>query len=131
MASPPSAGATLHPVFEAPWEARHAAISGGTTFFMTSPPPWHPGASVGRWGDICQALPTCCHCPRRKLSSGKCRRYPAGPADHLVEGARHLRLEVGFDLIHLRQLGERPAAERAEVVDGGHPVGVHRGLLLL
>ena len=44
---------------------------------------------------------------------------------------RHLRLEVGFDLVDLGQLGEGPAAEGAEVVDGGHPVGVHRGLLLL
>ena len=55
----------------------------------------------------------------------------AGGLDHLVELAFDLGLEVGLDLIDLGELGERPAAIGAEMVHAGHPVGVHRGFLLL
>ena len=51
--------------------------------------------------------------------------------DHLVELAFDLGLEVGLDLVDLGELGEGPAAVGAEMVHAGHPVGVHRGLLLL
>ena len=51
--------------------------------------------------------------------------------DHLVELAFDLGLEIGLDLIDLGELGERPAAIGAEMVHAGHPVGLHRGFLLL
>ena len=60
-----------------------------------------------------------------------CRLLHGDGLDHLVELAFDLRLEVGFDLIDLGELGERPAAVRARVVHAGHPVGFHRGFLLL
>ncbi len=59
------------------------------------------------------------------------RRLRRGGRDHLVELAFDLGLEVGLDLIDLGELGERPAAIGAEMVHARHPVGVHRGFLLL
>ena len=59
------------------------------------------------------------------------RRLRGDGLDHLVELAFDLGLEVGLDLVDLGELGERPAAVAAEMVHAGHPVGVHRGLLLL
>ena len=59
------------------------------------------------------------------------RRLRRGGLDHLVEFAFDLGLEISLDLIDLGELGERPAAVGAEMVHAGHPVGVHRGFLLL
>ena len=35
-----------------------------------------------------------------------------------------LGLEVGFDLVNLGELGERPAAVAAKMIHVGHPIGV-------
>ncbi len=51
--------------------------------------------------------------------------------DHLVEFGFDLGLEVGLDLIDLGEFGEGPAAILAMVVHARHPVGLHRGFLLL
>lgn len=51
------------------------------------------------------------------------------PFNHFVELAFDLGLEVGLNLVHLGELGERPAAISAEMVHAGNPVGVHRGFL--
>ena len=59
------------------------------------------------------------------------RRLRRSGLNHLVEFAFDLGLEIGLDLIDLGELGERPAAIRAEMVHARHPVGVHRGFLLL
>src|SRR3990167_5562227 len=117
MASLPSTRATLHPLFGAIWERPEGAIPGREMFWVRSRTGAHRWAGAGRWAGIRRAQPVRGHCLRTKLSSGKCRRRPAGPGDHLVERACHLRLEVRLDLVDLGELGEGPAAQRAEVVD--------------
>src|SRR5437660_2184941 len=57
-------------------------------------------------------------------------RQSAGSIDHLVELAFQLRLEVRLDQIRVPELGEGPAAVRADVVHARDPVGVHGRLLL-
>src|SRR2546422_10040105 len=73
MASPPSAGATLHPSFGAIGEARQAAISARSTVFRRTHPRSLLRASVARWGGIHQVLPTRGDCLPKELSSEKCR----------------------------------------------------------
>ena len=53
------------------------------------------------------------------------------PLDHRAELRLDLGPEVGLDHVHVGELGKCPPAVAAEVVHAGHPVGVHRGLLLL
>ena len=54
-----------------------------------------------------------------------------GAPEHRVEGLTDLRSEIALDLIDLGEFSEGPTAVRAEVVHTGHPIGGHRGGLLL
>jgi hypothetical protein len=64
------------------------------------------------------------------MLSVPCRCLGCGGLNQLVEFGVDLGFEVSLDLVHLGELGKRPAAIAAQVVDAGHPVGVHGGLLL-
>src|SRR3989441_11729747 len=87
MASPPSAGATLHPSFGAIGEACQAAIAARSTVLRRTHPRWLLRASVARWDGIHQVLPTRGDCLRKELSSGKCRRHAPFPVARYAQGA--------------------------------------------
>src|SRR5437016_8969646 len=88
MASPPSAGATLHPRFGATGETRQSAIAARSTFLQRTHPRWLLRASVDRWDGLNQVLPTRGDCPRKKLSSGNCSRHAPSPNRFLEEPGR-------------------------------------------
>src|SRR6267143_5572345 len=117
ITSPPCSGATLHRSFGPACEPPGGAITEHPAFFVRNLLIAAWWAAVRLWAGIRRAALTRPDCARRRLSSGKCGRHAAGPDDHRVEVALDLRLEVGVDLVDLGQLGEGPAAERAEVVD--------------
>jgi hypothetical protein len=108
MASPPSAGATLHPSFGATWEARRAAIAARSTFLRRTHPWRRLRASMNRWDDIYPVLPTRGDCPRRKLSSGNRRRHATAPNRFLEE---HGRIQKQTLNLSVRTLGSRRSPE--------------------
>src|SRR2546422_4083837 len=87
MASPPSAGATLHRSFGAIGEARQAAIAARSTVFRRTHPRCLLRASVDRWRGVHQVLLTRGDCLRKELSSGKCRRDAPSPFARYAQGA--------------------------------------------
>ena len=68
MASPPSAGATLHRGFDATWKARRRAISRRAPFSRCGYGSTLPRAPIERRGRVCEAWSSRGHCARRMLS---------------------------------------------------------------
>src|SRR3989441_8164285 len=83
MASPPSAGATLHPYLDSSGKG----VAARSTVLRRTHPRCFLRASVARWRGVHQVLLTRGDCLRKELSSGKCRRHASFPFTRYAQGA--------------------------------------------